>query len=214
MTHNKWLPRTRSILAALRLAPFWPVFSSILVSLYSDLIYSTLISESELLYDWRFTVNQFVLATRFLRLTTSNFIFQLNTCCFIPYVTSPLSREWVCCLQLLLVLASAVILITTSYCLRFHALPTWRAGSLYLYQPGTEWPGYTPWHWVHFSLPPTTHRVMVEVLGPASPQDCSELTYDSCYKTSRRTDKNTFHFVSKKTSVYHMYPRKRRLDFQ
>jgi hypothetical protein len=37
-------------------------------------------SESELLYDWRFTANQFVLATSPLRLTTSNFIFQLNTC--------------------------------------------------------------------------------------------------------------------------------------
>jgi hypothetical protein len=37
-------------------------------------------SESELLYDRRFTANQFVLATSPLRLTTGNFIFQLNTC--------------------------------------------------------------------------------------------------------------------------------------
>jgi hypothetical protein len=36
-------------------------------------------TESELLYDWWFTANQFVLATSLLRLTTSNFIFQLNT---------------------------------------------------------------------------------------------------------------------------------------
>jgi hypothetical protein len=36
-------------------------------------------SESELLYDWRFTADQFVLATSPLRLTTSNFIFHLNT---------------------------------------------------------------------------------------------------------------------------------------
>jgi hypothetical protein len=36
-------------------------------------------SESELLYDWRFTANQFVLATNPLRLTTSHFIFNLNT---------------------------------------------------------------------------------------------------------------------------------------
>jgi hypothetical protein len=35
-------------------------------------------SESELLYDWRFTTNQFVLATSPLRLA-SNFIFPLNT---------------------------------------------------------------------------------------------------------------------------------------
>jgi hypothetical protein len=35
---------------------------------------------------------------------------QLNTCCYSPYVTSSLTREWVCRLQLLLVLASAFII--------------------------------------------------------------------------------------------------------
>jgi hypothetical protein len=34
----------------------------------------------ELLYDWRFTANLLVLVTSPLRLTTSNFIFQLNAC--------------------------------------------------------------------------------------------------------------------------------------
>jgi hypothetical protein len=68
------------------------------------------VSESELLYDWRFTANQFVLATSPLRLTTSNLIFQLNTCGYSPNVTSSLTRGWVYRLQLLLVLASAVIL--------------------------------------------------------------------------------------------------------
>jgi hypothetical protein len=66
-------------------------------------------SESELLYDWRFTANQFVLAQSPLRLTTSNFIFQLNTCGYNPHVTYSLTRGWVRRLQLL-VLASAVIL--------------------------------------------------------------------------------------------------------
>jgi hypothetical protein len=64
-------------------------------------------SESELLYDWRFTVNRFVLATSPLRLTASNFIFQLNACGYSPYVTSSLTTGWVCRLQLLLVFASA-----------------------------------------------------------------------------------------------------------
>jgi hypothetical protein len=45
-----------------------------------------------------------------LRLTTSNSFFQLNTCGHSPYVTSPLTRGWVCRLELLLALASAVIL--------------------------------------------------------------------------------------------------------
>jgi hypothetical protein len=41
-------------------------------------------SEPELLYDWRFTANQFVLTTGPLRPTTSNFIFQLNICGYSP----------------------------------------------------------------------------------------------------------------------------------
>jgi hypothetical protein len=49
------------------------------------------------------------LATSPLRLTTSIF-FQLNTSFHSPYVTYSLMKGWVCRLQLMLVLASAVIL--------------------------------------------------------------------------------------------------------
>jgi hypothetical protein len=63
-----------------------------------------------LLYDWRFTAYQFVLATGPLRLTTGKFIFKLNTCGYSPYVTFSLARRWVCRIQLLLILASAAIL--------------------------------------------------------------------------------------------------------
>jgi hypothetical protein len=59
------------------------------------MLHRNYISESELLYDCRFTANQFVLTTSPLRLTTSNFIFQLNTCGYNPYVTSSLTRGWV-----------------------------------------------------------------------------------------------------------------------
>jgi hypothetical protein len=45
-----------------------------------------------------------------LETTTTNFIFQLNTCGYSPYVTSSLTRGCVCRLQWLLGLASAVIL--------------------------------------------------------------------------------------------------------
>jgi hypothetical protein len=58
-------------------------------------------SESELLHD---------LTPSPLRLTTSNFIFQLNTCGYSPYVTSSLMRRWVCRLQFLRAPASAAIL--------------------------------------------------------------------------------------------------------
>jgi hypothetical protein len=68
----------------------------------------TLESEPELLYDYRFTTNQLVLAPSPLRLTTS-ISFQLNPCGHSPYVTSSLMRGRVCRLQLLLVLASVLI---------------------------------------------------------------------------------------------------------
>jgi hypothetical protein len=122
-------------------------------------------SESELLHDRLFTANHFVLATSPFRLTTSNFIFQLNICGYSPYVTSSLTRGWVCRLQLFLVLASAVP--------RAHdhilgsQIPC-RSTSPCLYPPGTGWPGYTPRHWVPFTSPPTTSRATVEVFDPAS----------------------------------------------
>jgi hypothetical protein len=141
----------------------------------------SLSSGSELLYDWRFTANQFVLATSPLRPTTSNFILQMNTCGYSPYVTSFLTRGWVCRLQLLLALARAVILGSKSFgthdhiLLRFQTHPTWRTRSPYLYPPGTGWPGYTPRHWVPFSSPPITRRATVEVCDPASTHIESDL---------------------------------------
>jgi hypothetical protein len=70
-------------------------------------------SESDLLYDWRFTANQFVF-TSLLGFTTSNFILELNICGYSPYVTSFLTRGWVRRLKLLLLLASAAILMSES----------------------------------------------------------------------------------------------------
>jgi hypothetical protein len=50
------------------------------------------------------------LTTSPLRLTISNHFFQLSTFYHSPYVTSSLTKKWVWRLQLLLVLASSVIL--------------------------------------------------------------------------------------------------------
>jgi hypothetical protein len=52
------------------------------------------------------------------------FFFQLNTCGHSPYVTSSRQRGWVYRLQLLLVLASAVILMSESHGTRDHTLPS------------------------------------------------------------------------------------------
>jgi hypothetical protein len=55
-------------------------------------------SKSKLLYDGRFTANQFVLASSPLRPTTRDFSPQLNPCVISPYVTSSLTRRWACLL--------------------------------------------------------------------------------------------------------------------
>jgi hypothetical protein len=111
---------------------------------------------------------QSVLGDKPLETHDQYFFSKLNTCGHSPYATSSLTRKWVCRLQLLLVLASAVILGSKSRGTRDHILlfkfetpPTCRARSPYLYPPGTGWPRYTPRHWVPFSSPPTTRRVEV-----------------------------------------------------
>jgi hypothetical protein len=79
-------------------------------------------SKSKSLYDWQFISNQFILVTSPLRIMTIHFIFQLNTHGYVPYVTSSLTRGWVCHLQLLLVLASAIILRSKSSMTHDHIL--------------------------------------------------------------------------------------------
>jgi hypothetical protein len=74
-------------------------------------------SESELLYrqissSWRQTPWD----------SRQAFFFQLNTCGYSPYGTSSLKKGWVCPLQLLLVLASAVILRSESHGTRDYIL--------------------------------------------------------------------------------------------
>jgi hypothetical protein len=56
------------------------------------------VSESELLYNWRFTANQFVLAPSSLRFMTRDFFLQMNPCSHSSYVTTFLLRGKVCLL--------------------------------------------------------------------------------------------------------------------
>jgi hypothetical protein len=102
------------------LAALWISDRSLLLESESEL-------ESELLYDWRFTANQFFLATSPLKLTTSNFIFQLSTCGYNLYEISSLTTGGVYRLQLLLVLTSAVILRSEPRGTQDHSqLATWQ----------------------------------------------------------------------------------------
>jgi hypothetical protein len=56
-------------------------------------------TKSELLYDWRFTANHFILAPKLLRLTSRDF-FQLNPWGHSPYVKYSLMRGWVCLIRM------------------------------------------------------------------------------------------------------------------
>jgi hypothetical protein len=132
-------------------------------------------SELELLYERRFTANQFILMTSPSRPKTRTFIFKRNTCGYSLYVTSSLTGGWVCRLQLLLVLAGAVTLRSESSGTHDQILlsqirdsPTCKARSLYLYPPGTGWPSCTLRHRVPFSSPPTTRRATMNIYEPAS----------------------------------------------
>jgi hypothetical protein len=85
------------------------------------------------------------------------FFFQLNTSCYSPYVTSSLTRGWICLLQLLLAFASAVILRSDSRGSHDHILlspipdsRTYTARTPYLYRPGTGWFRFTPRYGFHF----------------------------------------------------------------
>jgi hypothetical protein len=124
-------------------------------------------SESELLYDWRFASNQFILAPSPLRLTTSKF-FQLNPC---GNIIS--GERFGLSLTTAASLPSPTGLMTTFYCFTFDTPPTWRVRFPYLYPSGTGWPSYTPRHWVSFSSLLKTPMATVEVVEPASTREYS-----------------------------------------
>jgi hypothetical protein len=88
---------------------------------------------------------------------TINFVFQLNTCGYSPYVTSSLAIGSVCRSQLLLELASAVILMSESHGTHDHILLSQIRGSPKHGGPGPRinnprnrvaW--LYPTHWVPF----------------------------------------------------------------
>jgi hypothetical protein len=148
----------------------------------SGSLQSNFSSDRELLYDWRFTTNQFVLAPNPTRPTTSIF-FQLNTWCCSPYVTSSLKRGWICRLQLSLALASAVIFGSESGGIRDLILlfqnrnsPTLEGQVPEFIPQGTGWPSYTPRHWVLFLPPSTSVTATVKVFEPGSWNTCPHFT--------------------------------------
>jgi hypothetical protein len=131
-------------------------------------------SLSELLSDWRFTADQFILAPSPLRLTTSKF-FQLNTCSHSRYVTSSLMRGLVYRLQLMLVLASAVILGSESRGNQDHILvsqirdsPNLEGQVPVFISPRNRVAQLYPQALGSLFVPPTTRRTTVEAFEPVA----------------------------------------------
>jgi hypothetical protein len=148
-----------------RLISFLSLFCQISNSEDSAYFYFYSESESELLYDWRFTANQFILASRPLRPTPS--IFFNWTLTVIALMKHPLSREdrsvvYNCCWPRQ---RSHSRVRVPRDCFRFEIPPTWWFRPPYLYPSETEWLSYTPRQWVPFLWPPTTLR---EVFEPVS----------------------------------------------
>jgi hypothetical protein len=106
------------------------------------------------------------------------FFFRLNTCYHSPYVTSSLTRGWVCCLQLLLALTKVVILRSASRGTDDHILlslirdsPNLEDQVPVFISPRNRVAQLYPKHLVPFLSPSMTYRVTVEVFNPASTQD-------------------------------------------
>jgi hypothetical protein len=110
--------------------------------------------------------------------THDQYFFQLNTCGYSPYITFSLTRSWVCRLQLLLVLASAVILGSKSLGTHDNILlsqirnsPNLEGQVPVFISPRKRMAPLYPRHWVPFSSPPTSNRATLEVFEPASTRD-------------------------------------------
>jgi hypothetical protein len=122
-----------------------------------------------------FTANQFILMPSPLRPTTRILFFDWTLAVSL-YVTAFLMRWWVCHLQLLLALASAVILASESRRTHDHILLSQiqdspnLEGQVPIYMsPGTGWPTYTRRQCVPFHRL-LRHTATVEVFDPTSTQ--------------------------------------------
>jgi hypothetical protein len=99
----------------------------------------------------------------------------MNTCGYNPYVTSSLTRGWVCSLHSLLVLVSAAILKSESRRAHDHILlsqirdsPNLEGQVPVFISPRNRLAQLYPRRWVPFSSPPTTRRATVEVFDPTN----------------------------------------------
>jgi hypothetical protein len=153
-------------------------------------------SESDLIYDWRFTANQFALAPTAWVPRPVFFFFQINTCGYSTCAASSLTRGWVCRLQLLALASTVIIRSELSGTLNQVLISQIRDSP----KPGGSGPRiYFPQEhggpvippdtgMVPFSSPPMTPRGTVEVFEPAATRSYS-LTWRCQSKSSHFTTK-------------------------
>jgi hypothetical protein len=101
---------------------------------YTDSLTIDCSSESDLYYDRRSVCQSVLVSSPHLGLMTK-FLLLSDHCGFL--IWGALSDERT---------GLSFTMYNIFYCLRFETPPTWRTRSLYLYPPGTGWPGYTPRH--------------------------------------------------------------------
>jgi hypothetical protein len=108
LNHNHFLPHSFQLIYSLTTTPFNTISSELMTALLVrvGVTFRLAVYCQQATWDSRPVI----------------FFFQLNTCGYSPYVTSPLMRGWICCLQLLLVLASAVNLRSESHGTHDHIL--------------------------------------------------------------------------------------------
>jgi hypothetical protein len=126
------------------------------------------------------------------------FLLLSDICWFIDVGPPSLTRVRVCRLQFLLASPAQSFsgpnpagLMIIFYCLRFEPPPTWRSIFPYLYPPETEWPSYSPRHWILFSSPPSIRRAKVALFEPASTPGPQVLSGGSSEVVLERTQKKT-----------------------
>jgi hypothetical protein len=125
--HNKWLPKIRSILTELWLAPFGVIVTHPPIS--SSWRQATWDSRPVILCS-NWTLAVIILMLHPLWREGGSVVY--NCCRSSP--AQPFSGP------------SPAAIMTIFSCLRFKAPPTWRARSPYLYPPGKGCTGYTPRH--------------------------------------------------------------------